>query len=44
MKYPVLASAAVRLFERIPTAVWAFWILAVVIVTGFMALHGGSVG
>jgi hypothetical protein len=43
MKYPLLASAAVRVFERIPTLVWAAWIVGVVAVTGAMALNGGPV-
>jgi hypothetical protein len=44
MNYPLLASAAVRLFDRIPSVVWAAWILAVFVATGIMALHGGAVG
>jgi hypothetical protein len=43
MKYPVIASIAVRAFERIPALVWAAWIVGVVAVTGAMALSGGPV-
>jgi len=44
MNYPLLASAAVRLYERIPSIVWAAWILGVFVVTGMMALSGGPMG
>jgi len=43
MRYSQLATVAVRVFERIPTVVWAAWILGVLITTGFMALQGGPV-
>ena len=43
MKYPLVASTVVRVFERIPAFVWAAWIVGVVAVTGAMALNGGPV-
>jgi hypothetical protein len=44
MNYPFLASAAVRAFQRIPSIVWAIWILGVLLVTGLMAISGGPIG
>jgi len=44
MNYPVLASAAVKFYERSPSVVWAAWILTVLAVTGVMAVRGGPTG
>ena len=35
--YPMLASAVVRVVERIPTLVWAGWIVAVVAASAIFA-------
>ncbi len=35
--YPALASAVVRLVDRIPTLVWAGWIIAVVVASAIFA-------
>jgi hypothetical protein len=43
MNYTRFAGAAVRLIQRVPTVVWAAWILGVVVTTGFMALQGGPI-
>jgi hypothetical protein len=44
MNYPALASAAVKFYERIPSVVWAAWILTVLVVTGVLAMRGGPTG
>ena len=43
MRYTQLANVAVRFFERIPTVVWAAWILGVLVTTGFLAPQGGPI-
>jgi hypothetical protein len=41
MSYPRFAAVAVRMVQRVPTFVWAVWILGVIVTTGFLALEGG---
>ena len=41
MSYPRFAAVAVRMVQRVPTIVWAVWILGVIITTGVMAFEGG---
>jgi len=44
MKYSYFASVAVRVVEKVPSLVWAAWILGVVVGTGFLALHIQPIG